>query len=127
MEIEEELPLMSAGEVRMFIGSLTGLVLMGVTRLEFHPARWPMVFNSLIKHRAIDLDQVRWLDDVEDMDHALIMVQLGTGDDQHVFSLLRQRGDHDDETVGERAAIDASAYPGPADDGPRILMPEDFS
>ena len=110
-------PPMGLEDVRLFIQTLTGAVMMGATRIEFHRARWRFLCTSLLIHKAYDYAQIRFIGDVEDFEHATMHLQFTT-DDGQINCLLMQRQDHPDtESDVERALLDGQGpnYPIPSE------------
>ena len=105
-EQEQALPDLTQEDVMALIRVITAHVLMGATRIEFHPARWRLIFRGLILHRAYDISQVRYIDGIEILDHAVCEVEFATKQGK-VGCLLMQRQRHKDETQAQSDWLDS--------------------
>ena len=113
----EVIPPMTSDDVRLFIQMITGVVLMGATRIEFHAARWRFICTSLFTHRAYQNEQIRFIDGIEDFEHATMHIQFAT-DTGQVNCIIMLRQDHPaTETADETMLLDSqgSSYPVPAE------------
>lgn len=112
----DELPSLTKEDVGAFIQVLTAIVMMGSTRIEIHPARWPLIFKGLILHRAYDINQLRYVNGIEDVDHAVMELEFSTKQGQIGCMLMRRPdGERPDETEKQRYWLDTQ---GPAYDVP---------
>lgn len=102
----QALPALTREDVAAFVQVLTALVMMGATRIELHPARWRLVLNGLILHRAYDINQLRYVNGIEDVDHAVMELEFAT-ERGKVGCLLMQRASwHEDESEEQRRWLD---------------------
>lgn len=105
---EKPLPDLTREDVAAFIQVLTAIVMMGSTRIEIHPARWPLIFRGLILHRAYDINQVSYVGDVEDIAHATLELEFATKQGKVGCLLMqRRRRERDDETEAQAYWLDS--------------------
>jgi hypothetical protein len=116
------LPSLTLEDVGAFVQVLTALAMMGSTRIEIHPARWHLIFTGLILHRAYDIHQVKYVNDIEDIEHAVMELEFAT-EQGKVGCLLMRRGEHHgDETLEQSDWLDSQ---GPCYDVPKTIeMPD---
>jgi len=98
-------PELTREDVHAFVQVLTALCMMGSTRIEIHPERWPLIFRGLILHRAFDIEQVYYVDGKEDFDHAVMHLEFST-ERGKVGCLLTMRGVHAGESDEQRKILD---------------------
>lgn len=105
---EAPLPDLTREDVAAFVQVLTALVMMGATRIEIHPARWPIVFRGLILHRAYDIQQVRYVDGEESIATAVCELEFQTKQGKVGCMLMQRRPrERDDETKQQAYWLDS--------------------
>lgn len=117
---DAELPPMTEGDMHAFVQRLSSLILMGVTRIEVHPARWRFLLDSMLRLGAYPADKLHWMepreDTPEDYERVAVPVMLSTGDGLLTCMLMGRRIHADEGEYGPAIDAQAEHYPVPQDD-----------
>lgn len=113
----EQLPPMTEHDMHVIVHLLTSAATLGVTRMEFHPARWRMILDNILNHGVYPAGKLHWMGPVDNTveDYSRVSVPIMfTVNDGLLTCMLMQRQPHDDEgEYGEAIDSQGSIYPKP--------------
>ena len=126
-QVAAKLPPMTEGDMQIFVQFLTGAVMWGATRIEFHPERWRLLLDNMLHHRAYPADKLHWMSPKkgDDSDYGRIAIPLAfTIEGGMLTCMLMQRQEHTDEGEHEEVISgQGPVYPVPEAD-PEVSLDE---